>query len=324
MRSALPTALCVLPALPAFLAACGGPCPDVARIDATAGEPSLVEVLFSVRCHGEPVTTITAADVALTEEGAEVSASEAEWRLDPQEAVLETYTLLMIDVSDSIIESGTLPVAQEVARDFVDTLLARNQSVSVAIFDGATDIRTVVGFTRDAEALATGIDGIGPGSQIDGSTNLNGAVLQGLDVLDLRVQPDVEAELLSIGNLVIFTDGSDRAGRETDSAARTAARGSDHAVFVVGLVGEDAAADLEALGDDGFFQAEEPSDLYATFEDLADRLVAEVNQYYLLSYCSPLRSPRTTLRIEVSYEDRSDAITFSYPTGDFGAGCDLQ
>ena len=310
--------------LPALLTACGGGCPEVHRIDASTDEPALVRILFSVQCEHEPVTTITADDVTLFEGGAEVSRSEAQWSLDPHSAVLEPYTLLLIDVSDSIIDGGTLATAREVATEFVQTLTERNQQVSVAIFDGSVDIRTVVDFTDDLTELMDAIDSIDADDQLDGSTNLNGAILQGLEILDAVVTPDVEAELLSIANLAIFTDGTDRAGRETDTAARNAVNASDHQVFVVGLVGEDAVEDLEELAKDGFFQATASGDLFASFEDLADSLVAEVNKFYLLTYCSPLRKPRTTLKVEVQHEERRDSISFTYPTKGFGAGCSVD
>ena len=321
-RAALPCLLSLL--LPVLLSACGGGCPEVMRIDASSDEPSLIRILFSVQCEHEPVTTLTADDITLYEAGAEVSSSEAEWALDPHSAVLEPYTLLLIDVSDSIIEAGTLDVAREVATEFAQTLLDRNQQVSVAIFDGSEQIRTVVDFTDDLDELTDAIDAIDSGDQLDGSTNLNGAVLQGLEILDAIVTPDVEAELLSIANLAIFTDGVDRAGRETDSAARNAVDRSDHHVFVVGLVGEDDVEELTELAKDGFFQATDSGDLFDSFGDLADSLVAEVNKFYLLTYCSPLRKPRTTLRVEVAHEERKDSISFSYPTKDFGAGCSVD
>ena len=284
----------------------------------------MVQVLFSVECSGEPVTTITAGDITLSEAGAEVSPAESDWDIEPHSASLETYTLLMIDVSTSIIDAGTLEVAREVAVDFATALVDSNQLVSVAVFDGDAAIRTVVDFTDDIDELTDGIDGIDADDQLDGSTNLNGAVLAGLDVLDAVVVPDVEAELVSVANLVIFTDGADRANRETDTAARNAVNASDHQVFVVGLVTDDAVEDLEALAPDGFFQASEPDELFDTFETLVDELVAEVNKYYRLRYCSPLRRPRTTLKIDVLHDEKRSTIKYTYPTKDFAAGCTID
>lgn len=306
------------------LSGCAGPCPKVVKLDESIAPPGLVQVLFSVECSGEPVTALESSDISLTEGGLDVSGSEAEWRLDPVSAALETYTLLLMDVSDSIIEQGTLETARTVATDFSDSLIAQGQQVSVAVFDGDASIRTIVDFTTDAQELADGIDSIDADDQLDGSTNLNGAVLAGLEVLDNKVSEDVEAELVSVAALVVFTDGLDRAGRETHSKALNAVQGSNHDTFVVALIDEEVEADaLEELGDDGFFRSEDVDGLTEAFDELISRLVAEVNKYYRLSYCSPLRSPRTNLKVKVTWDGGSNIAKVTYPTREFGPGCTL-
>ncbi len=303
---------------------CSGGCPDVKPLDSSVEPPGLVQILFSVECAQEPVTSIESADVRLAEGGVDVSAAESDWRLDPVTAALETYTLLLMDVSDSIIDQGTLESALEVATSFAATLVDQGQQVSVAVFDGDPEIRTVVGFTTNMRELEDGIAGIGPDDQLDGSTNLNGAVLAGLAVLDAVVRPSVEAELVSVANMVVFTDGVDRAGRETHTKAVNTINKSDHDVFVVALTSSDAdAGELEELGDDGFFRAEDVAQLTETFDDLISRLIAEVSKYYRLSYCSPLRSPQTTLKLTVTWEESTDSVSVTYKTKDFGPGCSL-
>ncbi len=293
-------------------------------LDSSVEPPGLVQMLFSVECGGEPVTAVEAADVALAEGGTDVSSSESAWRLDPVTAALETYTLLLMDVSDSIIDQGTLEIAQEVATSFASTLVEQGQQVSVAVFDGDPEIRTVVGFTDDMQELQDAIEGIGPEDQLDGSTNLNGAVLAGLAVLDTVVSPSVEAELVSVANMVVFTDGVDRAGRETHTKAVNQISSSEHDVFVVALISSDEdAEELEDLGDDGFFRADDVAQLTETFDDLISRLIAEVNKYYRISYCSPLRSPQTKLKLTVTWQEATNSVAVSYKTKDFGPGCTL-
>ena len=303
---------------------CAGGCPDVTLLDTSVEPPGLVQMLFSIECGGEPVTAVESAEVKLAEGGTDASSSESDWRLDPVTAALETYTLLLMDVSDSIIDQGTLETAQEVATSFASTLVDQGQQVSVAVFDGDPEIRTVVGFTTDMQDLEEAIAGIGPADQLDGSTNLNGAVLAGLAVLDAVVNPSVEAELVSVANMVVFTDGVDRAGRETHSKALSAVRSSAHEVFVVALIDSDVEADeLQELGDDGFFRADDITQLTETFDDLISRLIAEVNKYYRLSYCSPLRAPQTKLKLTVTWQESTDSVAVSYKTKDFGPGCSL-
>ena len=304
---------------------CGPDCPDVNRIDWSVTPPGLVQMLFSVECDDEPVTSIVSSDLVLTEGGEEVSRTEAAWIVEGVSAALETYTLLLMDVSDSIINEGTLEVAQEVAASFAEGLVDQGQRVSVAVFDGDPAIRTVLDFSTDPGALRSAIEGIGADDQLDPSTNLNGAVLQGLDILDGVVVPSVEAQLVSVASLVVFTDGTDRAGRETHQAAVSAVNSSPHDVFLVGLVGEqpEAIEELTDLAPSGFFRAGDADALTQSFAELSASLIAEVNKYYRLSYCSPLRAPRTTLKLEVVMEDGKDTISVTYPTKDFGPDCEL-
>lgn len=307
-----------------LLVGCAPTCPSLEKIDASASEAGLVQVLFSARCEAEPITDLVAENVSLEEDGEAVSGAEALWALEPVRAALNTYTLLLIDVSDSILVEGTLEAARAAATEFATGLVADGDEVQVALFDGAEEIRTLVEWSDDPAVLEQSIGTIGPEDQIDGSTNLNGAVIQGLDILDAKVEPEVDAELVSVANLVVFTDGVDRARRESDSAARDVVDGSDHGVFVVGLTGDAAVAeDLGALAKDGYFEAAATEALGEAFAELRATLVAETNRFYRVSYCSPLRGPRATLTIRVTAGEDDDTVKFSYPSRDFGPGCAL-
>lgn len=306
-----------------LIAACEDGCPYANKLDATSSDPALIEILFSVQCGGEPVTEITSSDVSLTEDGDAVSASESDWVVQPVTSVLDTYTLLLLDISDAVGDEGSLAAAQAAAVDFVEAVVEQGQLVSVAIFDGDPSVRTVVGFTTDLQELTEGIDGIGPDDRRDTSTNLNGSIMAALETLDEEVGADEEDTLTSVGRLAVFADGTDAAQRESDSAAKSAVDGSDHEVFVVGLVNDDDAVELEKLAKTGFFQADDRDALGDAFGEMTERLIAESNKFYRLSYCSPLRSPRTTLKVEVAWDDGQDTIEFTYDTDGFGPGCAL-
>jgi hypothetical protein len=316
--------LLLLPLLLLPLGGCENSCPYVKTLDSSAEAPGLIQMLLSVQCAGEPVTDLAEADVTVREDGEEASRSEAAWILQDVTAELDVFSLLLMDVSASVVAEGTLETAREVATEFARSLTEQDIAVSVAIFDGDPEIRTIVEFTTNADTLAAGIAGIDEGDQRDPSTNLNGAILLALEQLDAVVEPDVEAELESVANLVIFTDGVDRAQRETDAAARQAVNATEHDVFLVALTGEaDEAAELAELGPSGFFQANAASDLFAAFDELTASLVAETDKYYTLAYCSPLRARRHTLEIEVVLEEGSGKVKFSYSADGFGPGCEL-
>ncbi len=315
----LPLLLLVVP-----LTGCENGCPYVKKLDSSAEAPGLAQILFSVQCRGEPVTDLGEADVTVREDGDEASRSESSWVLRDVTAQLDVFSLLLVDVSASVVTEGTLETAREVATDFARSLTEQGISVSVAVFDGDPEIRTVVDFTTNADTLADGIAGIDEDDQRDPSTNLNGAILLALEQLDAVVVPDVEAELESVANLVTFTDGVDRAQRATDNAALNAVNGTEHDVFLVALTGEAEEADqLRKLGPDGFFQATQPSELLEAFDELTASLVAETDKYYTVAYCSPLRAGRHTLEVEVALEEGSGTVSFAYSAAEFGPGCDL-
>lgn len=306
-----------------LLAACEPSCPNVQLLDSASSSPALVEMLFSVTCDGLPVTTITAADLTLIEDGETVSQDETPWVVHRAAAVLDTYTLLMIDVSDVVSDEDHLAGLTEVTIDFVEAAMEQGQQVSLVIFDGDSEIRTLVAFSEDLQEVSDAINEISDADRRDPSTNLNGAITQALAELDIVLGTDTDAELGGIANLVIVTDGTDSAQRTDDAAAQAAVNDSKHEVFVVGVVDEEAAVDLELLAKNGFFRTSGYDDVVSAFQRLTDALIAEVGKFYRLSYCSPLRNPSTALEMQVNHGDGSHSVSFSYETGGFGPGCSL-
>lgn len=306
-----------------LLAACEPSCPNVQLLDAASTDPALVEMLFSVQCDGAPVTTITAADLTLTENSEVVSSNESPWVVHRVSEVLDTYTLVLIDVSDVVDDEDDLEAMKTVTIDFVEAALEQGQQVSVAIFDGDAEIRTIVPFSEDLQELSDGIGGLTDADRRDPSTNLNGALLLALGELDLILGDDTDDELRGIANLVVVTDGTDSAQRQDDATAQGAVADSNHEVFILGVVDEEAAVELTELAKNGLFRVSAYDDFVSAFDKLTTALVAEVGKFYRLSYCSPLRSPSTWLEVQVNHGDGAHSVAFNYETSGFGAGCSL-
>ncbi len=311
--------LLLLPLLPA----CAPSCPNVQLIDSASNSPALVELLFSVTCDESPVTSITAADLTLYENSETVSSSESPWVVHRASAVLDTYTFVLIDVSDVVSTDTDFASLKVESIDFVEAALEQGQQVSVAIFDGDPEIRTIVDFSTDLQELTDGINGLSDADRRDGSTNLNGAIVLALSELDSLLGDDTDDELLGIANLVVITDGTDSSQREEDATAQAAVNDSSHEVFILGVVDEEAAAELELLAKDGLFRTSAYDDIVSAFGDLTEALIDEVGKFYRLSYCSPLRSPSTWLEMQVNHGDGSHTVSFNYETAGFGPGCSL-
>jgi hypothetical protein len=191
-------------------------------INSSVRRPSNVAMYFSVdRNNGQPVGGLTADRYTIYEDDRPVSALESRQTiLNPQVAAVH-YTLLLMDMSGSVTESGQIPQLQEAARVFVERV-ERQQRVAVYAFDGSPTLTPVVPFTESAGGAAAGINALTSYRPRDPSTNLHGAVVAGLQQLDRSLASATQP--LKFGTLVVFTDGTDRAARVTRDQMMEAVR----------------------------------------------------------------------------------------------------
>ena len=63
-----------------------------------------------------------------------------------------------------------------------------------------------------------------------------------------------KTDLLGVGNLVVVTDGTDRAGRETDDNVQATIELSNHHRFMLAMVDGTSAEELQLLEPTGFYQ----------------------------------------------------------------------
>src|SRR5687767_2732484 len=97
-------------------AACGGSGPKKPTlvfnvIDASVQRPSNIAVYFTVDTDaGEPVAGLTADQFTIYEDGQPVSALESQQTILNPEIAAAHFTLLLIDMSGSVTESGDVPV----------------------------------------------------------------------------------------------------------------------------------------------------------------------------------------------------------------------
>jgi hypothetical protein len=311
--------------------------------------PSRVSWLFKVdTCGGDPVAGITAAQFEISEDGKRVSAFESQQRVAPKGERFRLWSVVLLDLSGSMLRSGEFPQVQAAAARYLDEALkggGDGHRVSLMTFDGREAPQVVVPFTSDRAALQAGLDGLSatecraaadcagfPDRRtcagwrcVDDSTNLNGAVVKALGTL--------EAQLASSdvpwrdGAVVLFTDGTDQAARVTNAAARDAVARSSQHVFTVGLGGEVDEAALRDLGKDGYWPVERSDRLAAAFSEIAGRVSALANRFYVLEYCSPKRSGRHTLQVRATLETPQGPLTGTlsgeFDATGFASGCEL-
>ena len=102
--------------------------------------PARVSLFFTVdTCQGEPVSGLAADQFELAEDGHPVSAFESQKTVQPKGQRFRMYSLLLLDLSGSILRSGSFPALRDAAKLYVDQVLASRvdgQRVAVYAFDG--------------------------------------------------------------------------------------------------------------------------------------------------------------------------------------------
>jgi hypothetical protein len=290
------------------------------KIDSSVQRPSNVAVYFTVETgDGEPVAGLSPESFRIYEDGQLVSVHESKQTILNPEVVAAHYTLLLVDMSGSVTESGDVPVIVEAATAFAERV-QKYQTVGVYAFDGSPRITQVSGFQSNQDGLARGVARLQGFQPRDPSTNLHGAVLQALQVLDQQLRR-AQAPL-KFGTLVVFTDGTDRAGRVPRDTLHKALDGSRHDVVVIGVGAEVNAEELQAIGRSETILTKNRDEIAQAFSAAAAHVEAQSRRFYLLGYCSPARAGTHAVRIEAEVNGRSGSLEYEFRADGFGPNCD--
>lgn len=315
----------------------------------TSGSPAKVSLFFTVdTCGGLPVSGLTSDKFEILEDGKVVSPYESQQAIQPRGQKFRIYSLVLIDLSGSLLRSGEFPKLRDASVALVQKLTGDGSGNQVAVygFDGRANIFPVSNFTSDTQTLVNAIDSLSVEECrvaadcaaysdrrscagwrcVDDSTNLNGAVVQGLERVDQALDSDPTISFRK-GALVVFTDGTDQAGRVTVKDTRARVEASKHRVFSVGLGGEVDESVLKAYGKDGFQPASRPEELASAFDQVASRIASEANRFYFLEYCSPKRGGTHKLQVvataEVQGKTLRGKLEQNFDAAGFSSGCEI-
>lgn len=295
-------------------------------LDTATEPPAKVLVTFQVTTEaGDPVPNLPVDAFEILDNGQSDSGFESSKAFQPKPGRFQSSVALLLDMSGSITGSEALPLLKEAAGAFVEKALdASGVAVGVWWFDGGADLVQLMDFTDDEAAITAAIDGLTEDVTRDNSTNLNGAIQQGVDLVDQRMQDGAASGIAQAGALVIFTDGTDQANRVPASAALTAVEESSIAFYSIGLRGEIDEAFLSTIGKSGSAFADNSESLLAEFSGIGGQIEALANSFYVLAYCSPRRAGVSNqLTIRVDLEGRQAAATTTYPAVNFTGGCTI-
>ena len=301
----------------------GSGCLKLTLYNAAVMKPSQVAVYFSVTdSGGKPVPNLTADKFRIYEDSGLVSVYESKQTILNPEVAAVHYTLLLVDLSGSITQSGAMEQLKPAVQSFADRV-GSLQKVAIYGFDGSKEIFPIIGFTDGEGGVRAAAERLGTFKGRDPSTNLNGAVIEGLKVLDKSLEHAQTP--LKFGSLVVFTDGTDRAKRvlrpEVDKALEEA-QANDTALYVIGVGKEIDSSELRNIGRTASFLSTDPAALAKAFDEIATRVEAYTKSFYLLSYCSPARAQEHDLKVETGGGLSKGDLTYHFDATGFGPNCD--
>jgi hypothetical protein len=311
--------LSIAAALSLALPACGGL--NVTRVNSAQKKPNNVWVFFTVdRGKKDPVAGLTADDFKIYEDGDLVSKFESKQMIQNPEVAAVMYTMLLVDMSGSITESGQADKLVEAAKSFAEKV-GKTQKVGVWAFDGEEKIHSVVPFTEAQGSVQGGLEGLRKYKPKDPSTNLHGAVIEALK--ELKTSLDKEKKPLRFGTLVLFTDGTDRAGRKTRDEMKQEVgddKYKDYEMYAIGVGAEIEKAHLEDVGRDGTELATDQAKVKEAFDKMAAKIEAHTKRFYLLSYCTPARKGEHEVTIEANTKEpkSSGSLKYKFVSDGFG------
>jgi von Willebrand factor type A domain len=301
----------------AALAGCGGSL-QVTPLKTDQAKPANVWVFFTVQKGKEPVAGLAATDFEIYEDEQIVSKYESKQTIQNPEVAAVMYTLLLLDMSGSVTESGQAGALVDAADHFAERV-GKTQKVGVYAFDGAEKLHPVVPFTEAPGSVEGGLAGLRTYKAKDPSTNLNGAIVEGLQTL--RAALDQDKKPLKFGTLVVFSDGTDRAARVTHKQVEEEMKRPEYAtyeMFAIGVGAEISKGELNDVGRDGTELATDSAKVKESFEKVAARIEAHTKRFYLLSYCTPARNGDHRVRIVAKAKQGNGSLECAFNANGFG------
>lgn len=298
--------------------------------------PGKVSILFKVSdTDGNPISGLTANQFTIYEQGRNddcfntISSSESLARISSNSQVFATNTLLVLDLSNSVL-SSSLEELKIASSSFVDNVMpaVEVESVKMAIywFDGENELHLLNDLTSSIEELKASIDGITDDISNDPSTDLYGAVIKSTDIATDLLNDSTQGDKIGAASIVIFTDGTDQASRFTQQAAQEKVDEADPNIsfFTIGLGTEIDTQVLMDIGKTFSVFATNKEELETTFNDISTRVAERANSFYLFEYCSPKRdgSGENNLAIQVTDGSKQGAVQTKFDATGFTGGCE--
>ena len=297
--------------------------------------PSQISILFRVTDNSQnPVPGLTANQFTIFEQGRNddcfntISSSESFARISPNSQVFNNNTLLVLDLSNSVLQSS-LNELQTASINFIANVMPaeENPSFRMAIFwfDGEDELHLLNPLTSSVDELTAAINSIDENISNDPSTDLFGAVIKATEIAEDLIDTNNDDDLISVASIVLFTDGTDQASRFSEDSALDAVNEADRNIsfFTIGLGTEIDFNILQEIGKTASVVANDVRELETTFNQISSRVSNLANSFYLFEYCTPKRdgSGDNNLVIQVTNGAQQGAVQTSFRADGFTGGC---
>ncbi|NOY68592.1 MAG: VWA domain-containing protein [Deltaproteobacteria bacterium] len=320
-----------------FLYACsggGGGNSLAIQLQGTTVAPNIVKLNFTVETtSGEPVADLavgTAGTFTVTDDAKALVNTEASYVVYQEPKDYSLYTIVMVDLSGSVAANDALMNDIKTSlKAFINPMLTNGQMVAIYVFDSG--IRMIADFTDDNTVLEGTIDNLADYARTGTSSNMYGAFIDGLNLLDGAVNDD-DAPYVA-GSLVVFTDGMDTTGRFTYEETLSRVQNTSHSVFLIlhADPGIKEAGKLEALAP-AYYAVMDTVDINAVgtqFETIETNLKNKASKFYVLEYATPKRDndPATVHTLDVQFthgEKQKGKMSYSYNAYYFTEGGYIQ
>ena len=300
------------------VAGCGGGTLKVTKLGASAQRPANVAIFLSVMDKvGQPVGGLALANFRVYEDKKLILETKGKRALLDTGIASSRSSLLLLDLSGPMVDSEDLPELAKAVGQFVDKVGA-SQSVAVSVFDGADELAPLFGFGANMETAKV-VDAVRKFRPRSRTTNLNGAVFQGLAALKEQLDQATTAEKGAA--LVVFTDRGDLSHSVNPSVLEQALKDSPVDVYVIATGEKVSRPEIAAIGHSGIFISNDPKAFKKGFDQVSAKLATASDGRYIFSYCTPKRKGDHTLRLQIAVPGDEGELTYQFSADSFKAGC---
>ncbi len=230
---------------------------------------------------------------------------------------LEHNLMILIDVSGDVLDN--LPEFKSALNSFIDAIFDEVSAeeegqlqIGLYYFHGDPNIYTLNKFSSNELELKDAVRSLSSDLPVDKSSNLFGSVIESVNLL-LNLSAKSSKESVS-STLVVFTDRKEHSNIKTqdelDSAIDSLGLVSPHSqIITIGLGGKIKTEELNNIGRDGYYFAQDMSNLKSEFSKISESVNSDLNSYYSINYCCGRRGGEAEINITINYKGQSTQIS---------------